>query len=385
MNTLMSYKREKFTIDTRQSQDWLGIARMSFDFGDYNKAFDIYEQLYIAYPDKATEILAEAYDKIQLISNKNRYTLYQSRYYNFNIKPDDKVLDVGSGNRPLHLATHLVDIAIEDNHYGRAGAPFKYLDNKPVYECSIESLPFKDKEFDFAYCSHVLEHVTDPEKACEELMRIAKRGYIETPVSHKDIWLNTAKVSNHRWEVESVGNKLIFTEYSQERIEGFGNNILLNMHCSPQTIREKAFSALIHLKSDLLNTMFLWEDSFDCEVHTLKCDDKSELNTFIVTDNMEQDKQSGKELLKQGVDCLENGDVSDALKYFDEVARVNTTLHGLHFARAIALAQIRKLSMAREACHAELRLQPEHNDSKRFLEWIEQEMSISEVNPSVRS
>jgi ubiquinone/menaquinone biosynthesis C-methylase UbiE len=374
----MCCKREKFKIDIRQNHDWLGLARQSFDCRDYNKAFDVYEQLYLACPDRATEILAEAYDKFKMISNQSRYILYQSRYYNFNIKPNDKVLDIGSGNRPLHLATHLADIAIEDNHHGRAGVPFKYIDNKPVYECNIEALPFKDKEFDFVYCSHVMEHVTEPKKACKELMRVAKRGYIETPAPHKDMWLNTAKISHHQWEVESIDNKLIFTEFSQQRIEGLGSNILLDMHCSPQTIREKAFSALIYLKSDLLNTMLLWEDSFDCEVHKLKCDDKSDINTVIATDDMGQEKLSAEELLRKGCCCLEKSDPSGALKYCDEAIRIDSILSGLHFARAIALAQIGKLSMAREACQAELRLQPKKNDSKKFLERIEQ--AIQEEN-----
>lgn len=60
---------------------------------------------------------------------------------------------------------------------------------------------FRDKEFDFVYCSHVLEHVRDPAKACAELMRIGKRGFIETPTRGKDLWLGTAAVSNHRWAV----------------------------------------------------------------------------------------------------------------------------------------------------------------------------------------
>jgi hypothetical protein len=38
------------------------------------------------------------------------------------------------------------------------------------------------------------------------------------------------------------------------------------MHINPQTDREKAFSALVLLKSDVLNTMLLWDDRFSVAV-----------------------------------------------------------------------------------------------------------------------
>ncbi|MHC4175506.1 MAG: class I SAM-dependent methyltransferase, partial [Planctomycetota bacterium] len=254
--------------DVSDGQKGLERARKSFKNGNFNEAFDIYEQLSIAYPAASIEILAEVYDQYQCLPNRDRYSLYQSRIFNFGINPTDKVLDIGSGNIPFQLATHLADIAINDNYYGRAGVPFKYLDGKSVFECNIENMPFGDKEFDFVCCSHVLEHVHNPQKACDELMRIGKRGYIETPTRAKDLWLNNAKVSNYRWSVERAYDRLIFTEYAKDQIEGLGSDILSSMHCAPQSIREKAFSALIYLKAHLFNTMLLWEDSFKYEVRT---------------------------------------------------------------------------------------------------------------------
>ncbi|MFX0200139.1 MAG: methyltransferase domain-containing protein, partial [Candidatus Hodarchaeota archaeon] len=255
--------------DVSDYQKALHRAKKSFQNKNFNQAFDIYDQLTLAHSEKAIPILAEVYDKYQLIPERDRYLFYQSRFFNFGIKPTDKVLDIGSGNVPFQLATHLADITIEDDNYGRAGVPFKNIDGKPFFECNIENLPFKDKEFDFVYCSHVLEHVTNPEKACDELTRIAKRGYIETPKPSKDLWLNNAKVSHHRWAVENINSKLVFTEYSKEEIDGLQHDILRRMATDPQTIREKAFSSLIHLKAPLFNTMLLWEDSFEYKVRRL--------------------------------------------------------------------------------------------------------------------
>jgi ubiquinone/menaquinone biosynthesis C-methylase UbiE len=263
LDNLKFGKRCIVRTDVNQRAKLLDYAREVFQKGKFNQAFDIYEQLSITYPSMSTAILAELYEQYQKLPQKDRYSLYQSRFYNFGIKSTDKVLDVGSGNMPFHLANHLVDITIKNDNFGRAGVAFKHIGGIPIYECSLESLPFEDNEFDFVYCSHVLEHVDNPDKACRELIRVGKRGFIESPTRGKDIWLNTAKTSNHRWAIEKSSNRLIFTEYSPEEIDGLQNDILMDMHVAPQTAREKAFSALIYLKADKINTMLLWEDSFE--------------------------------------------------------------------------------------------------------------------------
>lgn len=237
-----------------------------FNTGNFFDAFDLIEQLLGHYNENFIDILELAYTLYKSLPYKDRYHLYQGRYFNFGINQGDKVLDIGSGNVPFPFATHLADFAINDNHYGRAGVPFKYLEGKPVFECNVEHMPFKDKEFDFVYCSHVLEHVQSPSQACEELMRIAKKGYIETPTRCKDLWLNTAKKSNHKWTVKNKNDVLIFTEYSPDELEGLNCDILLNINCSPQSRIEKGFTALLNLKADVVNTMLLWENSFRYKV-----------------------------------------------------------------------------------------------------------------------
>lgn len=256
-------KRTPTPYDGSAPEIILRRARTAVQTKNYFTAFDLYEQLIALIPHQSLEILAELYDVYQsLPDTTSRYWLYQGRHFDFGIEPHEKVLDIGSGNIPFPFATHLADLAVTDDLYGRAGVPFKYLDGKPVYECDVENMPFQDKEFDFVYCSHVLEHTHNPEKACKELMRIAKRGYIETPTRGKDLFLNTGKVSNHTFFVENIDDTLQFTEYTPEELQGLDNDILLQMHVNPQTQREKAFSALIYLKSHLINTMLYWENDF---------------------------------------------------------------------------------------------------------------------------
>ncbi|MCB0320325.1 MAG: methyltransferase domain-containing protein, partial [Bdellovibrionales bacterium] len=210
---------------------------------------------------------AELWSIYQQLPEQSRYWLYQARSIDFNVVQGERVLDIGSGQHPFPFATDLGDIAIDDNSYGRAGADFTRLAGRQVHECDVEGTNFSDKEFGFTFCSHVLEHTRDPQKACNELMRISHRGYIECPSFSKDIWLNTAKISNHHWKVSAIKNTLIFHEYTRTELEGLRSDLLMSMHCAPETEREKAFAALIYLKSRQLNVMFPWSGTFQVEVH----------------------------------------------------------------------------------------------------------------------
>ncbi|MFC2138999.1 class I SAM-dependent methyltransferase [Bacteroidota bacterium] len=63
-----------------------------------------------------------------------------------------------------------------------------------VMEASAYELPFKDNEFDLVICSEVLEHLEEPEKAIQEINRVANK-YILLSVPNEPIWriLNMAR------------------------------------------------------------------------------------------------------------------------------------------------------------------------------------------------
>lgn len=236
----------------------------------YSKALLAIDVALPDFPSRTFDLLAMAYDISQLMPDQSRYALYQNRYFDFAIKPGDRVLDLGSGNFPFPLATHLADIALFDDGVGRAGMPFTYVDGKSVYECSAEKTLFADNEFDFVYCSHVLEHVQDPAAACNELMRIGKRGYIECPTRGNDTFFNTAALSNHLWAVECLNGVVIFTEYSDEDKKGIESNILLDMNCFPRTMREKAVAGIDIIRPTCTNVMLLWEERFSYQIRYLQ-------------------------------------------------------------------------------------------------------------------
>jgi hypothetical protein len=105
------------------------------------------------------------------------------------IKPDDLVLDVGGGLRPLNRADSVIDFLAWDQraqadpyHKDIWPAPHFSRDTWVQWDlCSHEPWPFKDKQFDFVVCKQTLEDLRDPVWVCREMMRVAKRGYIETP------------------------------------------------------------------------------------------------------------------------------------------------------------------------------------------------------------
>ncbi len=284
--------RKKAHFDLTDLQNDLKRAAELFAKGNYLESFDFMEQLADTHQKQSELILVRLYDMYQELPEKeSRYFLYQQRLVDFNIAKSNKVIDIGSGHIPFPLATHLADLDLGAGHLGRAGIPFKEVDGKPVYTCSIEKTPFGDKEFDFVYTSHVLEHVDSPERACAEIQRIGKRGYIETPTLGKDIFLNTGKISNHRWYLVKFNNTLHFFEYDAHTLDGLNNNTLMKMHIDPQSPREKSLTSLLYLKADHFNTMFIWNGSFNCEVHRLE---KSKSTASVPVSTPKMTERSGK-------------------------------------------------------------------------------------------
>jgi len=67
------------------------------------------------------------------------------------------------------------------------------------------NLPFKDKQFDLAICSHVIEHVEHPRKLLSEIKRISKKQVFEVPI---DFSFQVDKKFKH---YNSYGHINIFT------------------------------------------------------------------------------------------------------------------------------------------------------------------------------
>ncbi|MBA4319156.1 MAG: hypothetical protein C0412_12215 [Flavobacterium sp.] len=118
------------------------------------------------------------------------------------------VLDVGSGDKPHFNADILVDKFIGKKYGAQRNGDDEVSINKPLFVSDIESLPFKDKIFDYVIASHILEHVFDPAAAVNEIVRVGKAGYIEVPfVGYQKIY----DFCSHLWYCDFQNDTLIFT------------------------------------------------------------------------------------------------------------------------------------------------------------------------------
>ena len=116
-----------------------------------------------------------------------------------------RVLDIGSGDGPAPAADVLCDRFVGDDT--ERTAPIRL--DRPFVSGDVEHLPFKDRAFDFVYCSHLLEHTRDPGRAISELERVAGAGYVEVPSEYLE---KTAKSTpSHYWFVRREGDALVFS------------------------------------------------------------------------------------------------------------------------------------------------------------------------------
>ena len=108
-----------------------------------------------------------------MIKNKYHAPIKENlKYIESLVKDGAKVLEIGPGHLPFSKATDFCGWTMEEK--GR-------LNNYKIADASSEMLPYKDKEFDFVYCRHVIEDLWNPVNCLKEISRIAKEGYIETP------------------------------------------------------------------------------------------------------------------------------------------------------------------------------------------------------------
>lgn len=121
--------------------------------------------------------------------------------------------------------------------------------------CSSKPFPFPDKMFDFVVCSHTLEDVRDPIRACSEIARVGKAGYIETP---SRLWEQTRRMngqigeSHHRWLIE----------YNNARITFLAKSHFL--HTSPQLHAPLSFFEACKNEEDKVAWLY-WSESFTAE------------------------------------------------------------------------------------------------------------------------
>jgi ubiquinone/menaquinone biosynthesis C-methylase UbiE len=175
---------------------------------------------------------------------------------NLNIPSSAKVLDVGSGHNP-HPRANVITDKFTDSNYHRA-SDIKVLKHQKFVEASGESLPFKDKEFDYVICCHVVEHVDDPNVFLSELSRVGKGGYLEAPSLLGEYLVPK---ESHQWVILEIENKLVFVNKKRFGISydhGFGEIFLEFL---PST--SFGYKILQRTHQQLMAVKYEWKDSID--------------------------------------------------------------------------------------------------------------------------
>ncbi len=124
------------------------------------------------------------------------------------------VLEIGSGDNPNPRSNVLVDRYLGADNRERGG---DLVVDRPFVVADAHHLPFKDGVFAYSICSHILEHMDEPEQFARELMRVSESGYIQSP---SEIAERLFHWSFHRWYVNLVGDTLVL--HPKEPNEPFG-------------------------------------------------------------------------------------------------------------------------------------------------------------------
>lgn len=176
--------------------------------------------------------------------------------FDLNIKSTDKVLEVGGGHNP-HPRSNVVVDKFADSNYHRS-ADIKVYKNQIFQEADGENLPFKENEFDYVICNHVLEHVDNPDRFMNEQARVAKRGYMETPSL---IGEHLIPKKSHRWLILEIDGKIVMVE--KERVGFHTSHDFGDLFLDYFPKHSIGYKILQRTHTDMLTVRYEWKDKLD--------------------------------------------------------------------------------------------------------------------------
>lgn len=172
-----------------------------------------------------------------------------------NIKKEDKVLEIGPGGDPHPRANFFLDIKhLSDREkFSEFGSTISPNYKKPFYYYNDgEDFPFKDKEFDYVICSHVIEHTKNIPHFVKELVRISNKGYLEFPTPHYEYLYNFDVHKNFLY-YNRIEKKVYWTSKNDKLKEFEKCNLLLK-----KTL-EKGYTDFIDNNKEIFFSGFEWE------------------------------------------------------------------------------------------------------------------------------
>ena len=191
-----------------------------------------------------------------------------------------RILEIGPGHNPFSGVTHLLEQDISEGRQ-RGGNALIVPHAAKLIAGEATVLPFVEGSFDFVYASHVLEHVEEPERACREIMRTGKAGYIETPSPFLEQGLALMDETSpthwfHRWFVFSPAPRLlVFEPKSVREVKQFcscrDGQFLRDFYGSLDFSQAQHF-----FRRSTKTTIFYWSGSFQVDVRDRMVDCQQE-------------------------------------------------------------------------------------------------------------
>ncbi len=180
------------------------------------------------------------------------------------IKKTDKVLEVGPGNTPFYRSDVLLEKIFEDENeaFMQAGGTQKKDLKKEIVYYKEDTFPFKNEEFDYVICSHVLEHIPTAQIPLfvSELNRVAKNGYIEVPLYNFELMANL----KYHLNLVYIDSSHVIHFLSKENVN-FSNELYKSFQDSMLNI---GFNAnIIPLNLELFGNGFEYENEIRYKVH----------------------------------------------------------------------------------------------------------------------
>jgi len=102
----------------------------------------------------------------------------------------DSIIEIGAGDGSVLQLLNKAErinrlVAVEISESGMEQIKSKQIpDLKEVKLFNGYDLPYGDKEFDIALCTHVIEHVEHPRQLLSEIRRISKHQIFEVPIDY---------------------------------------------------------------------------------------------------------------------------------------------------------------------------------------------------------
>jgi SAM-dependent methyltransferase len=180
------------------------------------------------------------------------------------IRPEDIVLEIGSGHCPYARADVLCDTCPFDS--SQRASEKAVVDRRPFVVADGVALPFVDNAFGYVICRHVIEHSPDPAAFLEEICRVGRAGYIETP---SDTAEDMFAWPVHHFKFRLQDGRLVVVKKQQEEPR-FGDLFHKISEVDPW------FGRWMQARRDLFYVQMEWKGRIDYEIVTAPTDPRAQ-------------------------------------------------------------------------------------------------------------